>query len=89
MATNLIIIVMTAFKGAVRDFLKSPHCAANCLQHVVSSGQGAIMYKSLATHRVLIMCNMSWYEGTVQLLSLTRVELNIYLSIILLAGTIN
>ena len=38
---------------------------------------GAIMYKSCAAHRVLVMCNMScgkWYKGTVQLLSLTELK---------------
>ena len=45
-----------AFKGAIRDFLQSPHSAANCLQHTRSSGPGAIVCKSHATHRVLIKC---------------------------------
>ena len=40
-------------------FLRSPHCAANHLQHVRLSGPGAIICKSCATHRALIMCNMS------------------------------
>ena len=31
-------------------FLQSPHCAAICLQHVLSSGQHAIVSKSRATH---------------------------------------
>ena len=61
---NNIVIV---FKGAIWDFfLQSPHCAANCLQHVCSSGQGAIVCKSRPTHRALITCNMScvtWYEA--------------------------
>ena len=51
-------------------FLQSPHCAANCLQHVCSSGQRAIVCKSRAIFRALITCNMSyatWYEGTTQL----------------------
>ena len=54
-----IIIIIIAFKGAIQDFLQSPHCAKNCRQHVRSNGQGAIMCKSRATHRALIMCNMS------------------------------
>ena len=36
-------MIIIAFKGAIRDFLQSPHSAANCLQHVRSSGQGAIV----------------------------------------------
>ena len=55
----IIIITIIAFKGAIRDFLQSPHSAANCLQHVRSSGSGAIVCKSRATHRALTMCNMS------------------------------
>ena len=87
----IIIIVIIAFKGAFRDLLQFPHCATNCLQHVRSSGQGAVVCKSRATHRALITCNLqcaTWYEETAQLLSLT--ELNrIYFSVTLLAETIN
>ena len=52
----IIIIIIIAFKGAIRDFLQSPHSAANCLQHIRSSGPGAIVCKSRATHRALITC---------------------------------
>ena len=31
-------------------FLQSPHCATNCLQHIHSSGQGAVVCKSYANH---------------------------------------
>ena len=67
-----IIIIIIRLKGAVKDFLQSPHC---CLQHVHSSGQGAIVRKSIATHPAFITCNMpcaTWYKGTAQLLSLTQ-----------------
>ena len=62
--TIQIIIIIITLKGAVPDFfffffLQSPHCAANCLQHVRSSGQDAIACKPRATHRVLITCNTS------------------------------
>ena len=60
--TAAIIIITTiiiAYKGAIRYFLQSPHCAANRLQHVRSSGPGAIVCKSRATYRALITCNMS------------------------------
>ena len=69
------IIIMIALKSAIRDFSLSPHCAASCLQHVRSSGQGGIVCKSRATHRALITCTMScatWYERTAQLLSFTE-----------------
>ena len=51
-----MMMIIIAFKGAIRDFLQSPHSAANCLQHVRSSGPGAIVCKSRATHRALITC---------------------------------
>ena len=70
----IIIIIIIALKGTIRTSLQSPHCAVNCFQHVHSSGLGTIVCKSCAKHQALIMCNMSWYKGTVQLLSLT--ELN-------------
>ena len=52
----ITIIIIIAFKGAIRDFLQSPHSAANCLQHARASGPGAIVCKSRATHRALITC---------------------------------
>ena len=55
----LVIIIIITFKGAIQDFLQSPHSAANCLQHARLSGPGTIVCKSRATHRALIMCNMS------------------------------
>ena len=56
-------------------FLRSPHWAANWLQHIRSSGLGAIVCLSHATHRALNSCNMScatWFEGTPQLFSMTE-----------------
>ena len=38
-----LMIIIIAFKGAIRDFLQSPHSAANCLQHIRSSGPSAIV----------------------------------------------
>ena len=52
----LFLIIIIAFKGAIRDCLQPPHSAANCLQHVRSSGPGATVCKSRATHRALITC---------------------------------
>ena len=51
------IIKMIAFKGATRDFLQSPSCAMNCLQHLGSSVPFSIVCKSHATQRALITCN--------------------------------
>ena len=55
--------------------LQSPHCAANCLQHVRSGSQGIILCESRATHRALITYRScaAWYDGTTQLFSLTVV----------------
>ena len=82
-----------AFKGAIRDFLQSPHCAANHLQHICSSGLGAIMCKSCPIHLISyhvqhVVLRAMWYEGTAQLLS--RQSLNhIYFRLTLLVETIN
>ena len=62
----IIIIIIIVFKGAIRDFLQSPHCTANRLQHLHSSGPGAVVCKSRATHPALIKCSAlraTWYEG--------------------------
>ena len=62
-------------------FLQSPYSTANCLQHVRSSGPGAIVCKSCATQRVSrasAMLRATWYEGTAQLLSLTELKPHIY-----------
>ena len=79
--TTIIIIIIIVLKGANRDFLQSPHCAANRLQHIRSSGPGIIVCKSRATHQALITCYMScatWYEGTAQLLSLTELKSHLF-----------
>ena len=59
----IIIILIIAFQGAIPAFffLQYPHCDSNRLQHIRSSGPGAIMCKSRATHRALITNNMSCY----------------------------
>ena len=73
--------MILALKDAIRYFLQSAHCAANCLQHIHSSGAGAIVCKSRAAHRAIITCNMlctTWYEGTAQLLSLTEFKSHLF-----------
>ena len=80
-------------KGAIREFLQSPHCAANCLQHVRSSGPGASVCESCATHRALIACNISCFvprgtKGQLQLLSLTEFKSHLFI-FILLAKSLN
>ena len=38
------------------NFLQSPHCAVNCLQHVRSRGQGTVVCKSRAKHIEGLSC---------------------------------
>ena len=42
-SVHTLLIIITAFKAANRDFLPSPHSASNRLQHVRLSGPGAIV----------------------------------------------
>ena len=84
----ITIIIIIALKGAIQDFfflfLQSPKCPATCPQHVRSSDQDAILFKSLATHRALITYNMScatWYKGTAQLLSVTEFKSHLFLAL--------
>ena len=77
MMMMMMMIIIITFKGAFRDFLQSPHCAANCLHHV----QGAVVRKSRATLLALTTGNMpraTWYEGTAQLLSLTELKSHLF-----------
>ena len=62
---------------------QSPHCATNHLQHVCSSGTGAIVCKSRATHQVLLTCNMSCYmprgmKRQLSYLSLTELKSHLF-----------
>ena len=53
-------LIMIALKGVIRSYLQSPHCSANRLQHVRSTGPGATVRKSRATPRELITCNIMY-----------------------------
>ena len=80
--------MIIALKGAIRDCLQSPHCAANRLQHIRSSGPSPIVCKSRAM-RTFFTCNMSCCvpcgtEGQLSHLSLTEFK-SYYLTFILLA----
>ena len=71
----IMMIIISAFKGAIRDFLQSPHSAANHLQHVNSSGQAQsranlVQHIERLSHESVMLC-ATGYEGTSQLLSLT------------------
>ena len=71
-------------------FLQCRHCAVNCLWHRCSSGEGAIVCKSHATHLALIAYNLlcaMWWEGIAQLLRLTELKSHLF-SVASLAETI-
>ena len=56
----MMVMMMIAFKGTVRDFLRSSHCAANCPQHVRSSCKGT------TTENVLLVgCLASQQQASV------------------------
>ena len=58
----IIIIILITFKGANRDFCHNLLTAPRTIsKHARSSGSGAVVCKSRATHRPLITCNMSCY----------------------------
>ena len=79
--TDIIIIIIIAFKGAIRDFLQSPHSAANCptctLKWPGSQPCANHVQHIERLSRASVMLRATWYEGTAQLLSLT--ELNSHL----------
>ena len=53
----------------IKIFLQSPHCALKCLQHVRSSGPGAIECEFRSAYRALVTWNMSCatcYKGKVR-----------------------
>ena len=69
-----------AFKGANRDFLQSPHCAPNRLQH------GCNLVQITCNTSALITCNMCYAarrDGSA--IKFDRVQNRIYLSFILLS----
>ena len=68
MMTMAIIIMVTkarlTLKDAIRDFLQRPHCVANCLRHVRSNKQGAIVCKSHATQTCMRSCMLCMCAGS-------------------------
>ena len=74
----IIIIIIIAFKGTIRDFWQAPHSAASRLRHVRSSGPGTIVYTSSAYHVQHVVLRATWYEGTAQLLSLTEYKSHLF-----------
>ena len=79
MMMMMMMIIIIAFIGAICDFfLQSPHSAANCLQHVRSSGPGATVQHIERISRASVMLRATWYEGTAQLLSLTELKSHLF-----------
>ena len=74
--------MIIALKGTIRDFLQSPHSAANRLQHVRASGPAQLC----ANHeqhieclsRASVMLRATWYEGTAQLLSVIELKSHLF-----------
>ena len=65
-------------RGTIRDFLQSPHCAANYVQDTHSHGRNALVCKSRAAHQALNMC-ATWHERTVQPTLLIEVKSQLFL----------
>ena len=63
MMVMVMIIIITALKGAIRVRLRSPHCAANCLQHVRARSPGAIVCKPHATYRTQEELVLGYHGG--------------------------
>ena len=78
---NLMRITI-ALKGAIRDFLQSPHCSTNRLQHVLKwPGRNRVQITcstSSAYHMQQVMLRATWYEGTGHLLSLTEFKSHLF-----------
>ena len=71
--------------------MQSPHCAANCLPHVCSCAQSAVVYKLRAPQLAHFICNMScatWYKRTVQMFCL-KAEITYIFSFISLVESSN
>ena len=83
MMMMMIIIIIIALKGAIRDILQS-HCAANCLKHVRSSGQGAIVCKSRAAQTAYyvqhVVCHVLRRDGSAS--KVDRVEIAFILALL-------
>ena len=79
----IIIIVIIIYyyyycieRRNLRFSIQSPHCAANCLLHVHSSGQGAIVCKLLATYgrSSHATCQVPHAQTIVRAATLTEIE---------------
>ena len=78
---RLIIIRLTInrfiiIKSANRDFLHSPQCAANRLQHVRNRVQ--ITCNTSSAYHVHHVLRATWYEGIAQLLSSSELKSHLF-----------
>ena len=78
----IIIIIIIAFQGAIRDFLQSPHSAENCPTRTVkwprSNRVQITCNTSSAYHVQHVVLRAAWHEGTAQLLILTELKSHLF-----------
>ena len=69
-APRIIIIIIIAFKGSIRDVLQSPHCTVNRLQHIHTlkwpgRNRVQITYNtSSAYHMQRVTCHVVWRDSS-------------------------
>ena len=68
-----------ALKGAIRDFLQSPHCAAVSNTYAqVARAQSCANHGNTSSALHVQPAVYHWYEGTAQLLSLTELKSHLF-----------
>ena len=80
---SLIIIVIIAFKGAIRDFfynlLTGPRTVSNTYTQVARAQSCADHVQHIERLSCAsVMLRATWYEGTVQLLSFTELKSHLF-----------
>ena len=82
-----IIIIIIAFKGAIRDFfffffynlLTAPQTVSNTYAQVAQAPSCANHVQRIERlSRASVMLRATWYEGTAQLLSLTELKSHLF-----------
>ena len=79
----IIIIIIIAFKGAIRDFfynlLTAPRAVSNTYAQVARAQSCANHVQHIeCLSRASVMLRATWYEGTAQQLSLTELKLHLF-----------
>ena len=78
----VLVIIIVIFKGAIWDFLQSPHCAVN--RHLTRTlkwpGSNLVQIKCSTSSgfHVQLVLRVIWYERTAQLLSLTEFKSHLF-----------